>query len=923
MLDLNQITLSQNIYVKKINEFLKQCKICPKGSNNTNIIDQISGINYFISNEADQFFALVEDCRKHDICLHFAERQWYRNMEEDIIHSCIELDFDIYQEEEKRQLKKSDYVELSTNLFSLLREIVNIENDVFIAIMRKKKLYKTNHNDYGICFKDGIHIRIFVKISKEIKKYYINQIKEKGILNNLNIKIYGSNSDILDVNSAHFPVMLLGSAKRDSQIPYEFYHLIQCCKKNDSYIIKLKQIDTNKYNLCHEFSIHFEVSGGFIKKPIVNPVEKITPFLKNISERTEGEYINYDDVKNVINMVNDLCNRDHEASYIRDCLDCISVERLKKYESWLEIITLIACHNPEYKILAIYASQRYPQSWSKNGENSLNKIWSWALMQKTNRRIQTLFYWAKEDDPEKYKNIQDRNLFKKIYEFITSFAGKLNHYQYSQLLKIVFPNQFAYDPENGKDFWFEFIFSKNNDRYSLYKWRCSSYAIELDHYVTNKLPEYLDKVMLYIKDMKEKNAENAEIIRYCTELEKNINKNKYNLGQNGTIVSILKRCESAFYRKGFHSILDSDQYSTGVINGILKMYPKTELIQSYNDLYVSRCVNASYIPYDPEDESIKKLETWIRMLFHNDQDAYDFILYYLASTLDGRKKKPILFIWLGEGSNGKTFLLELHIHLLRNVMNYGYSYKFNVSLITQGRTGKGPDSETASFKGSRFNYCSETEEGEILFMSRIKELLSDTISCNEKYKTQEMFEIFAQFVIASNHDPRISGSDYGTWRRILVYSFKMKFKPDPDPNNEFEKKEDTKLLNEITKDPQFLQAYLSILIKYYEELRDKYHYDLDSIPKPTIDKETKDYRHRQDIFTYYVETYIIKDENAEDIMLDVLITRYITWYTHNISEKNYPARLDVKQKFLHSYLQKSMIQINNNWKLTKHKLLDI
>ena len=87
------------------------------------------------------------------------------------------------------------------------------------------------------------------------------------------------------------------------------------------------------------------------------------------------------------------------------------------------------------------------------------------------------------------------------------------------------------------------------------------------------------------------------------------------------------------------------------------------------------------------------------------------------------------------------------------MVNGGYGAKLNVSFFTKDKkNGGGPDSEKMMLKYARFAYCSESEPGESLHMSKIKEMTSETLSGNEKHQIQDMFEANCHFVFCSkNH----------------------------------------------------------------------------------------------------------------------------------------------------------------------------
>jgi phage/plasmid-associated DNA primase len=347
-----------------------------------------------------------------------------------------------------------------------------------------------------------------------------------------------------------------------------------------------------------------------------------------------------------------------------------------------------------------------------------------------------------------------------------------------------------------------------------------------------------------------------------------------------------------------------------------------------------------YIPYDPLNPYVKELETEIRRLFADEEDAYIKTMCYLASSLDGRKRRPLFYIWLGEGQNGKSFLLEMHISTLREVMKGGYGAKINMDFFTQDRKNKGgPDSEKMMLKFARYAYCSESERGDTLKMAKIKEFTSETLSGNDKHKTQDMFRADCHFTAATNNDPKIIGNDHGTWRRIWAYRFKMMFVGNPNPNNKYEYKENFKFSEIVTKDPNYKRAYLSILVKFYELYRDKYNCDLTLINSPSMDRDTIEYRCEQDTITRFIKEqirHVGKTSNKKDVttgefekIADVPITdltaKYIEWYKAKIgsnTEDLVPKEIIrdlVKTKELKNFIEKR----KTDFYLKEHLVLNL
>lgn len=920
-----------------------------------------------------------------------------------VIKSGIDLDFDIYQKEETRVISTEMLFSLFKDITLLIFKTLNIasakksqyedirksNDDSFITygvILKKPNVVEVDKKEYGgKCFKESFRFRYpGIKISKEHKKYIIRLIDEKNILaNNLySINILTPWDKIIDPMSGSHPLLFLGNAKKRSKIAHELdtlyfikyfinYDNINVSSSNEfkptfqeTKIIKIKdpsdrrkKIDQKipigyKYNLCYELSINFESPNGLIKKYEFDPKPELETEIRTSYERTADNLIPKSDIEDIKNNVADLTVRNSDAKYLQSILDIIDKKRVQNYDDWRWVIYILAWTNPDYKPLAIWFSYRYPASWSNGGPDQFEKNWEWAIahpMDETEskkRTINTIYSWAKEDNPEKYDEIQKFNVFIKLKRLIFKELGKLNETHIALVLQVMFGKKFICDEnprsnaKTGDRRWYEFVFPNDDlgrKKEAIYKWRRETGRPDsLDKFISTKLGDYIDKVHQWIesqiaeKEIDESKQKTYELIK------KNISDLKNKLGTATFISKVLSRCEVFFRDRGFEESLDTDQNVIGVENGVLKLFPQTEIIQRYHDIPITRSTAVDYEKYNPENSHVILLENEIKRLFAGQDDAYEKTMCYLASSLDSRKKQPLFYIWLGEGQNGKSFLLEMHISALKEVVRGGYGAKLNSDFfIKERKSSGGPDSEKMMLKYARFAYCSESEEGAVLLMSKIKEFTSETLSGNEKHQTQDMFEANCPYVFCTNHDPRITGRDWGTWRRIWVYRFKMRFLPNPDPNNPYEYKEDRRFSDTFTKDPEYKKAYFSILVKYYEIFRDKYKSNLNNIQSSSIDRDTRDYQSEQDTIARFIHERVIhvgeyyknkSDPNTgeplkvSDIPINDLVLKYLNWYGSKIDGRA-PIKSEVIKAFKSCKITKYFKENFNNLVLTQCHIL--
>ena len=115
-----------------------------------------------------------------------------------------------------------------------------------------------------------------------------------------------------------------------------------------------------------------------------------------------------------------------------------------------------------------------------------------------------------------------------------------------------------------------------------------------------------------------------------------------------------------------------------------------------------------------------------------------------------------MFFFFGTGQNGKSTFTKFLEALLGE-----YALKSASSLYTLAANGRDPLEEKARLVGKRFVTGSETEEGDDLAESRVKDLTGgDTITGRHLYCDAFSFEPTHKLWIYGNHRPNVRGNDH-------------------------------------------------------------------------------------------------------------------------------------------------------------------
>ena len=900
-----------------------------------------------------------------------------------ISKSCIEYDFDIYLKN-KQKFDDDFYGYIIECIAYTIAEVIDLDsctneykefhkfdgskiNNIHFCILNKNQREINSQDNYiykkyGICFKESFHIRIFTKITKEAKIF----IRKKTLENETFVKIFTTNKNILndvdnifDKAACSYPAMILGSMKKGGNEPHEFYKLYKIRFRNnikesiveDNYEyeeIKIKKkkgrtniettINQPIINICYDISLNFENHKGKIKKPSFCVKSKYESMIINYTERDNNNGISTVNLKQLDRDIENLKNNDIDAEYIIKILNILKIERVSDFSEWRKIIYILATKGNDYKNIAISFSLRSGNQFENGGLKIIDGIFEnyylknmnqddenidydfKDLFSKTQLTVKTLYYWAKQDNPEQYERIRLTNYNQIITGYLHNAIGHLRDTHIADIIKAILQHKYITlrktTTVQGNDIcsgfiWYKFVENHNSKNFSMYKWKRIEQNQDLFDYVNKKFTGILSGMSDIMKEelTSLKNIDNDDIDSDTIDITTKYLQNKISIlantinkcGDRAFIESVVKSCKLMFIRKDIdESDVDNYKNYIGVKNGILKLYPTTEFIDSYHNILITHSTNANYIKYNSNNIYIQRLEQVFKEIFDNNIESYEFFMMFLASGLDDREKNPqTLFILQGVGSQGKSVLSEFHQLTFGNTNNKGcpgYTAKIPTEWLCTSRSASGPDSTVASLKGARSIFVSEIESGAEFNAAKVKEMLSERISYNQKFKEQDTMKINANIVSTNNASPKISEVDYGSVRRFKFLKLKNTYYEEnsneynsENPNHKIANKD---IMNKWKHDINYQNAYLSIMVNFYEKFRDEYNYDIGKIPHTQIIEETEDYFERQDPIAKFIkckmifvgDKYPVTGKNVESIPIKDIYDVYKKWFTVEYGE---------------------------------------
>ncbi len=168
----------------------------------------------------------------------------------------------------------------------------------------------------------------------------------------------------------------------------------------------------------------------------------------------------------------------------------------------------------------------------------------------------------------------------------------------------------------------------------------------------------------------------------------------------------------------------------------------------------------------------------LELIFQHNQELIDYVQMICGLAAIGKVYVEALIIAYGDGRNGKSTFWNA----ISRVLGL-YSGNISADTLTVGcRRNIKP--EMAEVKGKRLLIAAEMQEGARLNDSTVKQLCStDDVFAEKKYKDPFSFTPCHTLVLYTNHLPRVSASDDGIWRRLIVIPFYAKITGNSDIKN--------------------------------------------------------------------------------------------------------------------------------------------
>jgi P4 family phage/plasmid primase-like protien len=494
-------------------------------------------------------------------------------------------------------------------------------------------------------------------------------------------------------------------------------------------------------------------------------------------------------------------------------------------------------------------------------------------MRKEHLSMGTLRWWAKQDNLQKYNEIINNSITPLID---TAIGSEGAHYDVAKVVQGIYKGEYK---AINKDTWYKY--DKNTHR-----WIKTREGLNLRKALSEDICKKFMERGIYYNNMMMTTSDEGQKEVYSKKAA-SASKISLKLKTSGFKDSVMKECKCLFIDEKFEELLDNRSYLLGFENGVydLKLHIFRE---GMPDDYISLSTNKNYLPYDPSLPEIDEINNFFSKLFTNEA-IRNYVMDILTCAIDGSIIQERFYVFIGDGSNGKSRLLDF----IQKTMGEYYS-TLPIALLTQKRAASNSaQSELERTKGRRFAVLQEPSENDKINVGLMKELSgNDRILTRGLYKDPYEFKPQFKMILACNELPEV-GCDGGTFRRIRVVEFSSRFCENPDPSKPNEFPMDLQLSEKLER---CADAFLSMLIERHKDLNPN------KINEPReVINATQKYKNNNDVIGQYMTDHIIIDSNfKEKIGLMEIYNDFKQWANKNINKgKKVPDRNQLR-----SYIEK-------------------
>ena len=841
---------------------------------------------------------------------HFTEKQ----MDKGPILVDIDLRFDGSIQE--RLLSEDHIVDLVDGYLDTFKEIYHLDEDTHFPVYIYQKPKVNFIPDKNIT-KDGVHIIFGINADRPTQMYIRKQMVEKTKDFWEGLPIINSWDDVFDegISKGHTNWQLHGSCKPE-HVPYELIDVYDVTfdSSDESFMqnkVPLKDFDvkTNLPKLSARYKNHYEpfirreysekISQGAQRSSSVSPTASSSNLVGGLKKLRKLDLATVLSIKNKSELdeaieifLENLSSNEYDIRESYEYTMCLpeSYYGEGSYDKWFRVgCALRNIDNSLFIVWLAFSSQSPTFRF-----NDIHELYDkWLRFDMSNPHGLTkrsIIHWAKQDAPEKFKQVHESTIDYTIELTLESKLGDVSandkkpcgcgDFDLAMVLYQCCKDQFVCASVKS-GIWYQFI---------NHRWVENDSGTSLRRCISERIRNLYNAKAAKLMEAQANYPEGDERTINLQKKAQRALEIVAKLGRTTDKKNIMVEAKELFYDGRFLEMTDTNPYLLCFKNGVWDFKEKVFRDGKPED-YLTKSTNNEYIPIDKERDAkvLEEIHDFMAKLFPI-EELRIYMWEHLASTLIGTSQNQTFNNYIGFGQNGKSVLVSLMETILGE-----YKGDVPLTLMTQGRTkigGLAP--EIVALKGLRYAVMHEPSKGDRINEGIMKQLTSglDPIQARAPYMINAI-RFIPQFklIVCANYLLEIKSMDHGTWRRIRVVDFLSLFTKNPvddDPEKPYQFMIDENLPDKFE---VWKTVFMSMLVEKALETNGVVN------DCPIVMASSNAYKKKQDVLAEFIDEKIMECEGR--ILTKTTINHEFTNWHNNTYGGKCPS-----PKELHVYLDK-------------------
>jgi len=305
--------------------------------------------------------------------------------------------------------------------------------------------------------------------------------------------------------------------------------------------------------------------------------------------------------------------------------ETLSARRAENYEDWIKCGW--ALRNIDYRLLETWVE--FSSVSSKYVEGQCQQLWD--NMRADTLGMGTLRWWAKQDNPIRFNEIMDRDVYTLIDRCIGTDGA---HFDVAKVIYTMFKDHYRF---MMNDTWYTYDDNKH-------RWVRNKEGLKLRMVLSNDVCRKFSERSMY---WTQESVKTNELRESYEEKSKKLMQISVKLKTSGYKDSVMKECKCMFTDEHFDELLDSHPHLIGFENGVydLRMH---EFRDGLPDDYISFSTGRYYAPYNPLSEDALDLTAYLSQVFTN-ENVRKYMMDLLAVIIDGSIRQEKFYVFTGSG----------------------------------------------------------------------------------------------------------------------------------------------------------------------------------------------------------------------------------------------------------------------------------